>query len=220
MIARLKGILEEKSKERVVVDVQGVGYGLLVPETVIRKLPDIGSPVTLQVYTHVREDQLALFGFLTKLEQDVFEILLSASGVGPKLAISILSGLEARQVLEGIVQENKLLFSGLSGVGKKTVEKLFVEIREKAEKRLLLERGELESNSPRQKSSAASAFSVSWNSDLEQALIALGYRENDVRAVLREALKNPEIKNFDEGLKYTLQYLSGGAKHKTVRGTA
>lgn len=219
MIARLKGILEEKSKERVVVDVQGVGYGLLVPETVIRKLPEIGAPVTLQVYTHVREDQLALFGFLTKLEQDVFEILLSASGVGPKLAISILSGLEARQILEGIVQENKALFSGLSGVGKKTVEKLFVEIREKAEKRLLLERGDGDLSFPKSKSASVSVAGSAWSSDLEQALIALGYRENDVRAVLREALKNSEIKNFDEGLKFTLQFLSG-PKHKTMRGTA
>jgi Holliday junction DNA helicase RuvA len=218
MIARLKGTLEEKAKERVIVDVQGVGYSLLVPETVLRRLPDLGASVTLQVYTHVREDQISLFGFSNRLEKDVFEILLSASGVGPKLAISILSGLEAMQILEGVVQANKALFSGLSGVGKKTVEKLFVEIREKAEKRLLLERGEGEA--PRGKSALFSVGSSSWSSDLEQALLALGYREADVRGVLREALKNPEIKNFDEALKYTLQFLSGGAKHKSLRGTA
>src|SRR6218665_2164252 len=131
MIARLKGLLEEKSKERVIVDVQGVGYGLLVPETVLNRMPALGEPVTLQVYTHVREDQLTLFGFSSQLEREVFELLMSASGVGPKLALTVLSHLEAIQILEGVVKGDKALFNGISGVGKKTVEKLFVEIREK-----------------------------------------------------------------------------------------
>src|SRR6476620_4168464 len=99
MIARLKGTVEEKSKERVVIDVQGVGYGLHVPETVLHRLPDVGTEITLQVHTHVREDHITLYGFLTKLEKDVFEILMTASGVGPKLALTILSALEAGQLL-------------------------------------------------------------------------------------------------------------------------
>lgn len=216
MIARLRGTLEEKSKEQVIVDVQGVGYGLLVPEMVLRRLPEIGDPVVLHVYTHVREDQISLFGFLSRLEQDVFEILLSASGVGPKLAISILSGLEAVQVLEGIVHGNKALFSGLSGVGKKTVEKLFVEIREKAEKRLQLERGETTEKS---RPNSLPQNGPAWGEDLQQALLALGYKENDVRVVLKHLYQEQDrFPQFDEALKFALQILSGGPMK--IRGTA
>src|SRR4051812_15917842 len=102
MIARLKGILAEKSKEQVIVDVNGVGYGLVVPETILFRMPQEGQEVSLFVYTHVREDALLLFGFLTQLERDVFQILLSASGVGPKLATAILSAMDAEQILEAI----------------------------------------------------------------------------------------------------------------------
>lgn len=216
MISRLKGTLEEKLEGRAVVDVQGVGYGLLLPETVVRKLPEIGQPVTLQVYTHVREDQLTLFGFASHLEREVFELLMSASGVGPKVALSILSALEAEQILRGVVNNDKALFNGISGVGKKTVEKLFVEIREKAEKRLLAEKGAGRVSAvPREEAGVAS-----WASDLESALLALGYREADLNAVLREvATRLDASAGFDAALRMALQFLSAGA-NKGVRGNA
>jgi Holliday junction DNA helicase RuvA len=215
MIARLKGMLEEKSKDRVVVDVQGVGYGLFIPETVSLRLPDLGQPVTLQVYTHVREDQITLYGFLSALEQEVFLLLMSASGVGPKLALTILSHLEAIQILDGVVRGDKALFNGISGVGKKTVEKLFVEIREKAEKRLLLEKGD----SRRSSTQKAIAGGASWASDLEGALLALGYREQDVSLVVRETVGQESVVGFDSALRYALQLISGGAS-KSMRGNA
>ena len=221
MIARLKGILEEKSKEQVVIDVQGVGYGLLVPDTVLQKMPDLGSEVSVYVYTHVREDQLSLFGFLSQLEKDVFLILLSANGVGPKVALSILSSLEAMQILEGVVQTNRAIFAGITGVGKKTVEKIFVEIREKAEKRLLLERGGDSGVGSKRKSStgAAMPMATTWTHDLEQALVSLGYRDSDVKSVVREIYtRGSEIQNFDAGLKYALRVLSSGPKN--LRGNA
>ena len=221
MIARLKGILEEKSKEQVVIDVQGVGYGLLVPDTVLQKMPDLGSEVSVYVYTHVREDQLSLFGFLSQLEKDVFLILLSANGVGPKVALSILSSLEAMQILEGVVQTNRAIFAGITGVGKKTVEKIFVEIREKAEKRLLLERGGDSGLGSKRKSSSGAAMpmATTWTHDLEQALISLGYRDSDVKSVVREIYtRGSEIQNFDAGLKYALRVLSSGPKN--LRGNA
>lgn len=218
MIARLKGILEEKSKDKAVVDVQGVGYGLFIPETVSLRLPEIGHAVTLQIYTHVREDQITLYGFLSALEQEVFLLLMSASGVGPKLALTILSHLEAIQILEGVVRGDKALFNGISGVGKKTVEKLFVEIREKAEKRLLLEKGESRKSFA---AKPAAGGEVSWVSDLEGALLALGYRENDVNIVVRETLAQETVKSFDAGLRFALQLISGGSnKPKGMRGTA
>lgn len=222
MIARLKGIVEEKSKDRVVVDVQGVGYGLHVPETVLLKMPDLGTEVTLQVHTHVREDHITLYGFLTKLEKDVFEILMTASGVGPKLALTILSSLDAQQLLEAVAQGNKLLFNGISGVGKKTVEKLFVEIREKAEKRLLLERGESGSASTTGKKSVSSySGAASWVTDLEQALLGLGYKENDVRATMREVMSgDAPHKDLDSALRSALSFLSGSKNAGVLRGNA
>jgi Holliday junction DNA helicase RuvA len=173
------------------------------------------------VYTHVREDQLCLFGFLTHLERDVFEILLGASGVGPKVAIAILSALEAIQVLEAVRTENKGRFAGISGVGKKTIEKLFVEIREKCEKRLLLEKGSLGSGAQRGSSGVRLAVdNAPWANDLEQALVALGYKDNDLRAVLRETMKHSgELPVFEMALKFALKLLNAGGS-KMVRGTA
>lgn len=233
MISRLKGTVEEKTKERVVVDVAGVGYGLLVPETVLLRLPSIGGEVTLQVYTHVREDQLALFGFLTHLERDVFEILLSASGVGPKLAVGVLSALEAKQVLEAVAQNNKAVLTSIPGIGKKTVEKILIEIREKCEKRLMLERsgcadisgitiGAVGKKSSSVKDAGAIASAQSWAPDLEPALLALGYRDADVRLVVREILtRTEEMPSFEEAIKFALQCLSAGKSGtKQLRGNA
>ncbi len=232
MISRLKGIVEEKTKERVVVDVNGVGYGLLVPETVLLRLPSIGQEVTLQVYTHVREDQLALIGFLTHLERDVFEILLSANGVGPKLAVGVLSALEAKQILEAVVQNNKAMLTSIPGIGKKTVEKILLEIREKCEKRLMLERsggvdtsgitiGVVRKKSAKQKEISGKEESQGWASDLEPALIAFGYKEADVRFVVREVLtRAEEIPSFEEAIKFSLQCLSGKNGAKQLRGNA
>jgi Holliday junction DNA helicase RuvA len=220
MIARLKGILEEKGEGHAVVDVQGVGYGVSIANTVLHKLPEIGGEVTLQIYTHVREDQITLFGFASKLEQEVFLMLMSASGVGPKLALTILSHLEAIQILEGVVKNDKALFNGISGVGKKTVEKLFVEISDKAAKRLVMEKGE-----GRRATLIASAapivYGEAWVADLEGALMGFGYREQDVKAVLRDVSeKTAELGGFDAALRYSLQFLSGGAGKSGVRGNA
>lgn len=227
MIARLKGNLEEKAKEqtaaRVVVDVQGVGYGLHVPETVFHKLPDTGAEVTLQVHTHVREDHITLYGFLSKLEKDVFEILMTASGVGPKLALTIMSALEAGPLLEAVSQGNKALFNGISGVGKKTVEKLFVEIREKSEKRLLLERGGGEMTAGGKRGVSLPSFTATgWVNDLEQALLSLGYKDADVRTTIREVLGSEKApKDFDSALRNALTFLSGSKNNRPgLRGNA
>lgn len=218
MIARLTGVLE-KTKDSVILDVNGVGYEVHVPETVLLKLPESKAPVTLQIYSHVREDQFTLYGFLTDLEKDVFKLLMTVNGIGPKASLSILSALEAIQILEGVVSGNKALFAGISGVGKKTVEKLLIEIREKAEKRLLLERGDSSGALGKKGGASASAHS-NWTSDLEQALISMGYRESDVRVASREILKNDELKDFDAAFRAALQILSGGNKSKGVKGAS
>jgi Holliday junction DNA helicase RuvA len=200
------------------VDVGGVGYGVHVPETVFLRLPETGGEVKLFVHTHVREDHITLYGFLSRLEQDTFEILMSASGVGPKLALTILSSLEAGQLIEAVASGDKTLFNGISGVGKKTVEKLFVEIREKCEKRLQLERGAGALTTA--KRGAVSAVAGSWVSDLEQALLGLGYKEPDVRAALRDVMsRDSSSRDFDSALRGALSYLSGGLK-PSLRGNA
>ncbi|MGE3261649.1 MAG: Holliday junction branch migration protein RuvA [Bacteriovoracia bacterium] len=218
MIARLRGSLAEKTEERLIVDVQGMGYGLFIPSTVFHKLPEVGSDVTLQVHTHVREDHIILYGFLTQLEKDVFEILMSASGVGAKTALAILSSVEADQILAALSQGNTALLSGISGVGKKTVEKLFIELKEKADKRLILEKG----GTPSRKSAGSipSSGKTSWISDLEQALLGLGYRDSDVSTIVRDvAGKTAELGGFDAALRYALSNLSRGST-KSARGNA
>lgn len=221
MIARLRGTLAEKSEERLIVDVQGVGYGLFIPTTVFHKLPELNTDVTLQVHTHVREDHIILYGFLTQLEKDVFEILMSASGVGAKTALAILSALEADQILTALSQGNTALMSGISGVGKKTVEKLFIELKEKADKRLLLEKGIAPGSNKKSGYVPAPTGKNTWLSDLEQALLALGYRDNDVAVIVRDvAGKSAELGGFDAALRYALSNLSRGSTNKSARGNA
>jgi holliday junction DNA helicase RuvA len=224
MIARLRGRIEDKGEGRLILMAGGVGYGLAVPELVLQRLPASGEEATLEVYTHVREDQISLFGFSQKIEKDAFEILLSANGVGPKLALSILSQIPALDLLEAVVTGDRSRFSGISGVGKKTVEKLLLEIRERCEKRLLMERGtEKEGRKTSQTSGGASLNNAQplMMKDLTDALLALGYREAEAQAASREALGRETI-TLDDALRFALRWLSGGKRGPTIgpRGTA
>lgn len=225
MIARLRGILAEKSKDRVIVDVQGVGYGLQVPETVLLQIPEEGSEVNLEVYTHVREDALLLFGFAKKIEKDVFEILMSANGVGPKLALTVLSVLTAEQVLEAVVRADKVGLVAIPGIGKKTAERILIEIKEKCEKRLLLERAGSEKLSPHSKKSMLAEFQLQSNfkfmADLEDALRGLGYRDTDFKTAIKEILPQLEEKtDLATALRLALKQLSGGGTNHGLRGHA
>jgi holliday junction DNA helicase RuvA len=229
MIARLRGILAEKSKERVIVDVNGVGYGMLVPETVLLHLPVVGAEVIFEVYTHVREDALLLFGFSDTLERETFEILLSANGVGPKLAITILSVLTARQVLEAIVRGDKGELVAIPGIGKKTAERIVLEIKEKCEKRLFLERAggdKSKVNAGLRKSvlsdlGSAKGGSIPWAHDLEEALRALGYRDQDLKPVLSTIYERAEeLGSFEGALKFALQQMTSLGGSHALRGNA
>lgn len=226
MIARLRGILEQRDPDCVIVDVQGVGYDVKVPETIRLRLPEVGQPVSLRIYTHVREDSLQLFGFLSALEKDVFEILLSVQGVGPKLAMAILSAQDARQILETAAQGNKTALTGISGVGKKTAERIVLDAREKCEKRLMLEQGGVAALAAGARVRGVLATSASpaeesahpWARDLEAALIGLGYRDQEIRAVWPEIAAAASL---EAALKQALQRL-GQARGtaKPLRGTA
>lgn len=132
MIGRLEGQLFEKAPTRVLVDVGGVGYEALIPLSTFTRLPDPGKRVALRIYTHLRENALQLYGFATELERDVFELLLHANRVGPKLALTVLSGLEAGAVLAAIRAGNAAALQGVSGVGAKLAQRIVLELRERA----------------------------------------------------------------------------------------
>jgi Holliday junction DNA helicase RuvA len=131
VIARLEGVLLEKSPTRVVIDVGGVGYEALIPLSTFGRLPDEGKTVALRIHTHVREDALQLFGFATELERAAFTLLLHASRVGPKLAQTILSGIEAAALVRAIERGDVATLRSVPGVGAKLAERILVELRDR-----------------------------------------------------------------------------------------
>lgn len=131
MIARLHGQLIEKSPSRLIVDVGGVGYDVLVPLSTFYGLGEPGASVTLRVHTHVREDVIALYGFATSLEQDLFERLISISGIGPKLALAVLSGIDPADLVRAIRSQDVARLTRIPGVGKKTAERIGLELKDR-----------------------------------------------------------------------------------------
>jgi holliday junction DNA helicase RuvA len=199
MIAHLSGKLLSKQPNQVIVDVNGVGYEVNIPVSTFYEVGEIGASVQLQIYTHVREDTLALFGFKTEKEKLVFEYLTSISGVGPKLGITILSGMPVDELVLAIRQSNLARLTSIPGVGKKTAERLVVELRDK-----LL------------KLQAAALEPASWVAPISQqqedvisALVNLGYSkplaEKAVQRVITDADGEPA---FEELLRKALRQLS------------
>jgi Holliday junction DNA helicase RuvA len=132
MIGRLEGVLREKRPTQVVVDVGGVGYELAIPLSTFAALPDEGKVVALRVHTHVREDALLLYGFARALEREAFELLLHANRVGPKLALTALSGIEAEELVRAIQDGDVAVLQGVPGIGRRMAERIVVELRERA----------------------------------------------------------------------------------------
>lgn len=133
MIAHLRGTLLEKHPNQVVIEAGGVGYDVTIPVSTFAQLPGAGSEIQLRIYTHVREDALALFGFLSAEEKTLFEKLVSVSGIGPKLAVTVLSGLAAAELIAAIRAGEVARLVRIPGVGKKTAERMVLELRDKLE---------------------------------------------------------------------------------------
>jgi Holliday junction DNA helicase RuvA len=131
MIASLSGVLVSKSPNAIVVDVHGVGYQIFIPLSTYYRLPELNEPVTLQTYTHVREEALQLYGFLTPEEKSVFLLLLGVAGIGPKLAVNILSGLPLPEFVAAVLQGNEAKLNSIPGVGQKTAARLALELKGK-----------------------------------------------------------------------------------------
>src|SRR5690348_12864948 len=131
MISHLRGTLLEKQPNRVIVDVNGVGYDVHVPLSTFYEMSEPGSEIALRIHTHVREDALLLYGFATVLELRIFERLISVSGIGPKLALAVLSGIEPAELVSAIRTANVARLTGIPGIGKKTAERIGLELKDK-----------------------------------------------------------------------------------------
>ena len=208
MIEYLRGTLLYREGMKVILDVNGVGYGLDVPATCV--LPALGSPLDLWVYTRVKEDVLALYGFLSREMRLTFKILLDINGIGPKLALAILSCLSLSD-LHRLIQEKDIgLLCQVPGVGKKTAEKIFVELKSRA---TLFPRSEEDLQiDQREKSSQAKALPfASMKSDLKSALQNFGFKDRDVQQVLQKLSDQYCGEEFAELMRMALADLSKGS---------
>jgi Holliday junction DNA helicase RuvA len=201
VIAYLEGRLARKTPSLVVVLVGGVGYKLFIPVSTYYELPEEGSEVALHVHTHVREDVLALYGFASEAEERLFQRLIGVNGVGPALALKVMSGLEPKALVDAIRSSDLRRLGSIPGVGKKTAERLVVELRDK-----MAEIGPIAGEEP---SEAPLGPVESLREDVLSALANLGFprasAEKSVEAALRE---EPEI-SFEGALKRVLRKLSG-----------
>ena len=136
MIAHLKGILFKKTTQSIIIDVGGVGYEVYVPLSTFYSLPETDESVSLQIHTHVKDDSLTLFGFNTSLEKALFLMLVSVSGIGPKLSVNILSGMGPQDLLEAIAHGDAMRLQAIPGIGKKTAERIALELKDRASKAL------------------------------------------------------------------------------------
>ena len=197
MIAMLTGKLAYRSPEQIIVDVNGVGYRLKIPLSTFYKLPEDGE-VKLQIHTHVKEDAINLFGFATITEKDLFTLLISVSGVGPKLAITMLSHMEATELALALSQGDAPGLIAIPGIGKKSAERLILELQDKATA-YAIGSTIIATDSPTFKNTNS-------HNDAISALINLGYKESLAKRALQN-IKLPDGAPLEEILKAALQVL-------------
>ncbi|HZV80748.1 MAG TPA: Holliday junction branch migration protein RuvA [Geobacteraceae bacterium] len=177
MIALLSGKIALKSPDAVILDVNGVGYRVQIPFSTYFALPEEGAPLSLHIHTNVKEDAIHLFGFLTPEEKQFFQLLLGVTGVGPKLARDILSNIQPEELSAALVRGDLARLSAIPGIGKKSAERLVLELKDKIVKLGL---------APDRQSSASAVQATSVRDDVASALINLGYKEAVVTKVLAE----------------------------------
>ncbi len=200
MIGLLRGRLLEKRPNQVILDVGGVGYLVAVPLSTFAALGDLRAEVTLLIHTHVREDALALYGFLSAREKHFFELLLGASGVGPSLALKILSGMNVEELVPAIRTGDLARLTKIPGVGRKTAERMVVELKDK------LEAVTIETEKPAPSSPAG------VEADVKSALLNLGCDERTADTALAEAKREAGTSNLEKLLRVTLAALSTPAR--------
>ena len=202
MIALISGKIVYKGISHVIVDVQGVGYRVFIPLTTFYELPETGEPVTLHIHTNVKQDAINLFGFYTIQERDLFQLMISVSGIGPKMSMNILSGISAQELLGAISGGNVGKLIRIPGVGKKMAERLILELKEKVVKKMMME------ESP--EAGLQNRMDDMIAEDVLSALVNLGYKNNIAKDALDRALRSSEEKmEMDKLLKKTLKLLAG-----------
>ena len=184
MIAHLRGTLLEKHPNQAVVDAQGVGYDVTIPISTFSTLPEVGQPVSLRIHTHVREDAIALFGFAKPEEKALFEKLIGVSGIGPKLAITVLSGLAASDLVQSIRTGAIEKLVRVPGIGKKTAERMVLELRDKLDGVMLAEKS---GGAPVAAASGGGAVLDDMERDALSALINLGANRAQAESAVRKA---------------------------------
>jgi holliday junction DNA helicase RuvA len=202
MIGSLRGKLTEKRPNEILIDVGGVGYRVLIPLSTFAGLGALHEEITVLVHTHVREDQFSLYGFLTAREKQCFELLLSASGVGPSLALKILSGMGLEQLIPAIRKGDLAQLVRIPGVGRKTAERVVLELRDKLAVIDVPEAGKPATRSQ-------------LESDVASALVNLGYDERSVEHAIEKSRAGSD--DFEDLLRAALQLLGNSAMQKSGR---
>jgi Holliday junction DNA helicase RuvA len=198
VIAQLRGRILEKQPNRIVLDVNGVGYDVSVPLSTFYGLGDSGAEIILRIHTHVREDALALYGFATTLEQELFERLIGISGIGPKVALAVLSGIEPAELMRAIERADVARLTGIPGIGKKTSERIVLELKDR------LPRAVVAAVSPGE----AVAAPDSMRDDVLSALLNLGYHRPLAEKAVASAIKAAPDGGFERTLKQALRELA------------
>lgn len=198
MIAFLRGRVFDKQPSRLIVDVGGVGYDVSVPLSTFYGVGDPGSEVSLRVHTHVREDQIALYGFSTTLELTLFERLIGVSGIGPKLALAVLSGIEPRDLMGAIQRGDLARLTRIPGVGKKTAERMSVELRDRLPKAVAADGAD----------PAPATGDEARREDLASALVNLGYDRRVIDKVVESLMQDHADAAFEHQLRAALKVLS------------
>jgi holliday junction DNA helicase RuvA len=197
VIAHLRGRIFEKQPNRIVVDAGGVGYDVFVPLSTFYGLGDTGSEIALRIHTHVREDALSLYGFATRLEQELFERLIGVSGIGPKLALAVLSGIEPPELIRAIEQADLARLTAIPGVGRKTAERLVLELKDRL---------------PRPPAAVASPDAggprSAMRDDVLSALMNLGYHRPLAEKAVDTAVKAAPDGGFEPTLRQALRELA------------
>ena len=198
MIAFLRGRLLDKQPNLLVVDVQGVGYEVHVPLSTYYDVGDAGADVALRIYTHVREEAFHLYGFLTTIEQQLFERLIAISGIGPKLAVAVLSGIESRDLIGAVQRGDVARLTGIPGVGRKTAERMVLELKDRlAQLDVTAGAGEPASPAPGER----------LRDDVLSALQNLGYHRPLAERAVDSMLSSSSEPSFEQALKAALREL-------------
>jgi Holliday junction DNA helicase RuvA len=199
VIAHLRGSIHEKHPNRIVIDVNGVGYDVFVPLSTFYGLGEPGAAIALRIHTHVREDALLLYGFATLLEQELFERLIGVSGIGAKVALSVLSGIEPQEFIRAIERSDLGRLTAIPGVGKKTAERIVLELKDR------LPRAPLPAASG---GAAAAPEAPILRDDVVSALVNLGYHRPLAEKAVASALKAVPDGGFEPTLKQALRELA------------